>query len=329
MLFTKTRLFALVSVGAASLSLAGCFQSKTKAIEVGEELGVTGKAYCTTFGSQKVEQLPVPEKVPGGGVVYRVGDGVFTFKKINRNLYLAQTEAKGIYKFGYVYIDAKKLRTLAYPPQMTEGTRRSIEAAGLTVNPGSDGFQDLAGKPADLQRFLLSPNVDSLAAFSDCSFEKPTNWGPPLIGQIRKNFTRDDVLSMVGATECGEDVCFHDLGMAVTEERSLKKAHGEIRLTFNDQGVRQISIKGQDLDLRWENKALNQSVLSLFPVAYSGDESSIVFLRVNDDGVLYRSPTLRVFPTTRPSASPTSSMTRSAGSMSYTSMLTSRSSFFG
>jgi hypothetical protein len=283
---------ALGLAAAASLSLAGCFQSKTKVIEVGDDAGLPSKAFCITMGNKELAQLPKPERASNGGTVYRDPQkpAPYVLKKINKNLYLAQVEVQGKFRYGYLWRDDKRFRLLTFPLQMTEGTRQSAEDAGLTISSSPDGYRDLTGKQADLERFLLTPEIDSLTAVTECSFEKPADWGPPLIGQIRKNFTREDVLSMVGATECGEEVCFYDLGMAVTDERSLKKAHREIRLKFSEHGVDNISIQAQDLDLGWENRALNQSVLSLFPITYSGDESSFVFLRVNNDEVLYPSP---------------------------------------
>jgi hypothetical protein len=194
----NSRLFALGIAAAASLSLAGCFESKTKVIEVGEDVGLPSKAFCTTLGNKKIEQIPEPEKVPNGGVIYRLGGdpAQFAFKKINKNLYLGQVEHQGKYKFGYLWRDDKKLRTLAFPPQITEGTRKSAENAGLTLSPQADGFQELAGKQADLQRFLISTNTDNLISVSECSFEKPADWDPPLIGQVRKNMSREEVMSM-------------------------------------------------------------------------------------------------------------------------------------
>ncbi|MBD2746136.1 hypothetical protein IC232_05415 [Microvirga sp. BT688] len=288
----NSRLLALGIAVAASLSLAGCFESKTKAIEVGEDVGFPSKAFCTTLGKKKIEQLPAPEIEPNGGVIYR-SDGKpnkFAFKKVNKNLYLAQEETQGKYRFGYLWRDDKKLRTLVFPPQITEGTRKSVENAGLTLSPQADGFQELVGKQADLQRFLLSPNIDNLVAFSECSFDKPADWDPPLIGQVRKNMSREEVMSLPGATECGDNICFSDLGLARINPRSQRNGSGQIRVKFSEQGVNRISVRAKGLDLGWQEGLLNKTVQSLLLVPYTGDEGAFVFLQVNGDQVLYSGP---------------------------------------
>ncbi|WP_262267318.1 MULTISPECIES: hypothetical protein [Microvirga] len=289
---TKTRLFALVTVCAASLSLAGCFESKTKVIENGDEVGLPSKAFCTMMGKKELAMLPVPEKVSNGGTVYRDPQrpDQYLFKKINKNLYLAQIEAQGRFRFGYLWRDDKKLRVLIFPLQMTEGTRQAAEDAGLTVSPSPNGFQDLTGKQADLERFLLSPKTDGLTAVTECSFEKPADWDPPLIGQVRKNMSREEVMAQPGATECGDNVCFTDLGLAGINPRSQRKGSGQIRVKFNEQGVNRISVRAKGLDLGWQEGLLNKTVQSLLLVPYTGDEGKFVFLQVNGDQVLYSGP---------------------------------------
>jgi hypothetical protein len=290
--FLNSRLLALGLATAASLSLGGCFQSKTRVIEVGDDVGLPSKAFCTTFGEKELTQLPVPEKASNGGTIYREPQkpGQYALKKINKNLYLAQAEAPGKFRFGYVWRDDKKLRILTFPLQMTEGTRQAAEDAGLTLSPSSDGFQDLTGKQADLERFLLSPKTDSLTAVTECSFEKPADWDPPLIGQVRKNMSREEVMSQPGATECGDNVCFTDLGLAGINPRSQRKGSGQIRVKFNEQGVNRISLRAKDLDLGWQEGLLNKTILSLSPIPYTGDEGKIAFLQVNGDQVLYSGP---------------------------------------
>jgi hypothetical protein len=65
--FLNSRLLALGLATAASLSLGGCFQSKTRVIEVGDDVGLPSKAFCTTFGEKELTQLPVPERLPMAG----------------------------------------------------------------------------------------------------------------------------------------------------------------------------------------------------------------------------------------------------------------------
>ncbi|WP_262030583.1 hypothetical protein [Microvirga sp. Mcv34] len=287
--FTNARVLALAVVGAASLSLAGCFQSKTKVIELGEDAGLPSKAFCTTLGKKQIEQLPTPEKAQNGGIIYRQANKTdqVALKKINKNLYLAQLETQGKFQFSYLWRDDKRLRILAFPLQMTEGTRRSAEDAGLTLSPQPNGFQELAGKHEDLERFLLSPKTDSLTAFSECTFEKPADWDPPLVGQVRKNMSREEAMSQPGATECGDNVCFTDLGLAGINPRSQRKGSGQIRVKFSDQGVNRTSVRAKGLDLGWQEGLLNKTILSLSPIPYTGDEGKVVFLQVNNDQVLY------------------------------------------
>jgi hypothetical protein len=289
MRFLNSRLLALGFTAAASLSLAGCFESKTKVIQVGEDVGLPSKAFCTTMGKKQIEQLPTPEKAANGGTIYRQANQLdqVALKKINKNLFLAQLENHGKFKFGYLWRDDRRLRILAFPLQMTEGTRKSVEDAGITLSPQPDGFQGLTGKQADLERFLLSPNTDSLVAFSECTFEKPADWDPPLIGQVRKNMSRDEVMSLAGATECGDNICFSDLSLARINPRSRQKGSGEIRVKFNDQGVNRISLRAKELDLGWQEGRLNKTVQSLFPIPFTGDEGRWVFLGLNGDQVLY------------------------------------------
>ncbi|EIM29856.1 hypothetical protein [Microvirga lotononidis] len=248
-------LFGLGTVLAASVALSGCYMTSDPVVQKGDAMPWGDNAVCTLDGKNYALDFTKPEKDAAGGTVYKRNGEEYTFKRIEDDLYLVQLKGKGGYRYGYLFNQGQKgTRILSFPQEPGQGLANLAREADVMLSRSKtiEGWTEMdARKPTDIEKFLTSVKIGDLKPAGECSFTKAPAKDAVILGPLRRNMLRDDVLALKGAEECSlADVCFDLVEGGFAAGLGGNGAKGTVTVSFTEEGISRVEtqINGLSVD---------------------------------------------------------------------------------